>query len=250
MRAISVLILLIAQFLGLAAACAQPRRIIVLRHGEKTSHNGPLCATGVLRASALAEVYLGKGAQNSLFEGGQPAAFYAVTGHTEATSKPSANSWCLPVLRPKKNKPAAGEEVEDDDNDVAAEKEEILNRETQEAATDVLTNPSFAGKIVVMTWEHKHIANEKLEKRYPKERVTLRQLLNLDDYAKAHPDEKIPETWSGDNYDFFWIVDYADPKSPKPSKITIVKESFPTPYESVPSNDWKTPEPPLEGCKQ
>jgi hypothetical protein len=250
MRAISVLILLFAQFLGVAAASAQPRRIIILRHGEKTSHDGPLCATGVLRASALAEVYLGKGAQNSLFEGGQPAAFYAVTGHTEATSKPSANSWCLPILRPKRNKPAAGEEVEDDDNDTAAKKEETLNRETQEAATDVLTNPSFAEKIVVMTWEHKHIANEKLEKSYPNERVTLRQLLKLDEYAKAHPDEKIPETWSGDNYDFFWIVDFADPKSPKPSKVTIIKETFPTPYESVPSNDWQKPEPPLAGCKQ
>jgi len=250
MRAISVLISVIGLFLSLAAAVAQPRRIIVLRHGEKTSSTGPLCATGVLRASALAEVYLGKSAQNSLFGGGQPAAFFAVTGHTEATSKPSANSWCLPVLRPKKNKPPAGEEVEDGDDDAAAEKEEILNRETQEAARDVLTNPSFAGKIVVMTWEHKHIANEKLEKRYPNERVTLRQLLNIDDYAKAHPEEKIPRTWSGDNYDFFWIVDYADSKSLKPSKITIVKETFPTPYESVPSNDWEKPEPTLQGCRQ
>jgi len=246
MRAITVLILLIGLLLGLAAASAQPRRIIILRHGEKTSHKGPLCATGVLRASALAEAYLGKGAQNSLFGGDQPVAFYAVTSHTEATSRPSANSWCLKVLRPKKNKPSADKELEDD----AAEKDELLNRETQEAAKDVLANPSFAGKIVVMTWEHKHIANEKLEKSYPNERVTLRQLLKLDEYAEAHPDEKIPETWSGDNYDFFWIVDYADPKIPKPSKITIVRQNFPTPYESVPSNDWNTPEPPLEGCKQ
>ena len=91
----------------------------------------------------------------------------------------------------------------------------------------MLTNPSFDGKIVVMTWEHKHIANEQLEKSYPNERVTLRQLLKIDDYAKGHPDEKIPETWSGDNYDFFWIVDYADPRTPKPSKVTIVKQTFP-----------------------
>lgn len=249
MRAISVLTLGTGLFLGLAAASAQPSQIIVLRHGEKTKHGGPLCATGVLRASALAEVYLGKGASKSLFGAAPPAAFYAVTGHTEATSKPSANSWCLKVLRPNKSKSATNEALENDEDDDGSGKEKRLNQETEEAAKDVLTNPNFDGKIVVMTWEHKHIANEKLEKRYPNEKVTLRQLLKIDDYAKAHPDETIPDTWSGDNYDFFWIVDYADPKSPRPSKVTIVKQTFPTPYESVPANDWKTPEPPLEGCK-
>jgi hypothetical protein len=89
-----------------------------------------------------------------------------------------------------------------------------------------------------------------LEEKYPDERVTLRQLLNLDHYARHHPNEEIPETWSGENYDFFWIVDYADPRSPNPTKVTIVKQTFPAPYDAVPANDWKTPEPPLEGCKQ
>ena len=233
MRAISVLTLSIGLLMSLAAVSAQPRRIIILRHGEKG--DGPeLCPTGKDRAKALAETYLGKGAQKSLFGADQPAAFYAITGHTKKTIKPSAESWGLEPLPPSTDK-----------NTFTGDKEELENQETQEAATDVLTNPSFGGKIVVMTWEHKHIANKDLDSEYQDPPATLRRLLNLDHYARHHPNEEIPETWSGENYDFFWIVDYANPGSPNPTKVTIVKQTFPAPYDAVPANDWKTPEPPL-----
>ncbi|ARN83336.1 histidine phosphatase family protein [Methylocystis bryophila] len=237
MRMISVLTLLVGLFLGLAAASAQPRQIIILRHGEKT--DGPdLCPTGFLRAKALAEVYLGKGAAQSLFGAERPAAFYAITDHTRETIEPSAKSWGMQLLLPATDKSKFTNKIEGE------------NRETEDAAKDVLTNPSFGGKIVVMTWEHKHIANKDLDSEYQDPPVTLRRLLNLDQYAKHHPDVKIPETWSGDNYDYFWIVDYADPKSAMPTKVKILKQTFPAPYESVPANDWKEPEPRLEGCKQ
>ena len=237
MRAISFVALSIGLLLGLAAASAQPRQIILLRHGEKTD-GADLCPAGLLRAKALAAIYLGKGAQKSLFGADRPAAFYAITGHTRETIDPSVKSWGMELLLPPTDKTKF------------ADKEERENQETQDAARDVLENRNFDGKIVVMTWEHKHIANKGLEEKYPDERVTLRQLLNLDHYAQHHPDEKIPETWSGENYDFFWIVDYGDPKSPKPTKVTIVKQNFSAPYDQVPANDWKTTEPPLEGCKQ
>jgi hypothetical protein len=237
MRAISVFSLLIGLFLGLAAASAQPRQIIILRHGEKTDGRD-LCPTGFLRAKALAEIYLGKGAQKSLFGADQPAAFFTITGHTKETIEPAAESWGLKPLPPSTDKSKF------------SDKETLENQETQDAARDVLENRNFDGKIVVMTWEHKHIANKDLDSTYQDPPVTLRRLLNLDHYAKRHPDEKIPETWSGENYDFFWIVDYADSKRSEPSKVTIVKQTFPAPYETVPANDWETPEPPLEGCKQ
>ncbi len=238
MRAISVLTLSIGLLVSLAAASAQPRQIIILRHGEKTD-GSELCPTGKDRAKALAETYLGKGAQKSLFGADQPAAFYAITGHTKKTIRPSAESWGLEPLLSSTDK-----------DTFTGDKEELENQETQEAAINVLTNPSFGGKIVVMTWEHKHIANKGLEEKYPDKLVTLRQLLKLDQYAKHHPSEEILETWSGENYDFFWIVDYADPNSPEPTKVTILKQTFPKPYDRVPANDWKNPEPPQEGCKQ
>ena len=112
----------------------------------------------------------------------------------------------------------------------------------------MLTNPSFDGKIVVMTWEHKRIANEQLDEKFPSDPVTLRRLLKLDLYTTHHKSEEIPKTRSGNNYDYFWIVDYADPASVEPTKVTIVKQTFTAPYEKVPDNEWKAPEPPLEGC--
>lgn len=58
-----------------------------------------------------------------------------------------------------------------------------LNRRTQEAAAALLGNPVWQGKTVVMVWEHDHIADAKLEKKFPGEAVTLRQLLHLDTLA-------------------------------------------------------------------
>lgn len=242
MRAIGLFTATMCLIAALAPASARPTQIIVMRHGEKT--DGPdLCPTGALRAQALVKQYLGKGAQNSLFGADQPAAFYAITGHTVETITPTANSWGLPVLKPSTDKAAS------------SDKETSLNKETQDAVHDVLTNPSFDGKIVVMTWEHKHIANKKLEAD-SSDPVTLRQLLHLDVFDKHQKSdedgEKVPKTWSGTNYDYFWIVDYGDPKSPNPTNVNIVKQTFAAPYEKVPDNDWKTPEPADQvlGCDQ
>ena len=115
----------------------------------------------------------------------------------------------------------------------------ILNRRTQEAARDVMTGPQWAGKTVVMVWEHHHIAERRLEREFPGEKVTLRQLLNLDG-NKAVPDTSVPETWHGDNFDYFWIVDYAKGSS-RPTRFQARKQVFAAPFDAVPSNDWGTP---------
>ena len=55
-----------------------PAKIIILRHGEKK--NGfELCSTGVQRSLALTTKYLGKGGQNSLFDGGGPDAIFVTS---------------------------------------------------------------------------------------------------------------------------------------------------------------------------
>jgi hypothetical protein len=238
MRAIGRFAIAIVLVLGFTAASAQPRQIIILRHGEKT--DGPdLCPTGVHRAEALAkQYYLGKRAQRSLFGANEPAAFYFITGHTKKTIEPTAHSWGLKLLSPSTNTLRF------------PDKEERENQQTRDAAHDVLTNPNFQGKIVVMTWEHKRIANEELDAKFPSEPVTLRRLLKLDLYGTHHMSEEIPKTWSGKNYDYFWIVDYGDPGSPEPTRVTILKQTFTAPYEDVPDNDWNVPEPRLDGCVQ
>ena len=86
-------------------------------------------------------------------------------------------------------------------------------------------------------------SNVDLEKS-SKDAVTLRQLLHLDAFGA-----KVPTTWNGDNYDYFWIVDYAK-GSDLPASFRMVKQIFPAPYQDVPSNDWGVPEklPPNNGC--
>jgi hypothetical protein len=85
-----------------------------------------------------------------------------------------------------------------------------------------------------MVWEHKHIANTKLEAAFKGEEVTLRQLLKLDKL------QGVPESWPTGNYDYFWIVDYAD-GSNAPTGFRMVKQSFSDPYATLPTNDWGAP---------
>lgn len=212
---------------------AQPSRIIILRHAEKANAYA-LCDLGRERADALARQFLGRGAAQSLFAPGErPAAFMAVTLHPLETITPAAETWGLPVI----DYSVVPNKDEDED---AAEAE--INARTQEAARDLMSSHQYDGKIVVVAWEHKHIASHKLEKEYRGQQVTLRQLLRL-----THA----PESWSDTNYDYFWIVDYA-PGNPNPIKFEAVKQTFAPPFNAIPAPDWEAPEPRhIEaGCKK
>ncbi len=209
-------------------AVATPSRIIILRHGEK-DNVWALCGVGQLRAEALKEIYLGRDAQKSLFMPGQePAAFFAITLHSLELAAPAAASWGRPLTL-YSVVPETREKRDKDDVEAA------LNLRTQEAAADLLHDPNWRGKAVVLAWEHKHIASKKLEASYPGETVTLRRLLNLDKLAG------VPETWPSGTYDYFWIVDYADQTSDVPTAFSMVKQEFGAPYDTLPENDWGAP---------
>ena len=208
-----------------AIAVAAPSRIIILRHGEK-ANKWKLCDIGEQRADALAANYLGRNAAKSLFAAGEePAFFFAITLHTLELASPAVASWSKPII--------LYSVVPEADLDKDAQTKE-LNRRTQEAASNIMTNPALAGKTVVMVWEHKHIADAKLEAQFPDEAVTLRKLLKLDILPG------VPATWPGDTFDYFWIVDYPA-NSNVPSHFSMVKQEFGASFAGVPSNDWDTP---------
>jgi hypothetical protein len=211
---------------GLGAAFATPARIIILRHGEKATAY-KLCDIGRERAEALTTTYLGRGSAKSLFAGGEaPATILAITLHTLELASPSAASWGEPLTLYS---------VLPDEDANEDEKAEAFNRRTQEAAHDVMTDPRYTGKTVVMVWEHKHIANKKLENSFPGKAVTLRQLLKLD---QLHG---VPETWPSGTYDYFWIAEYGNQGSNVPTRFSMLKQEFGAPYDEVPSNDWDQP---------
>lgn len=66
---------------------------------------------------------------------------------------------------------------------------------------------------------------------FPRLKVTLRQLFNLDSLGN------VPKTWPGDNYDYFWIIDYDGGRI---TNFQMLKQTFAAPYQNVPSNDWDT----------
>jgi hypothetical protein len=207
-------------------AGAVPHEIILLRHGEKQDPFA-LCPIGVQRSLALKSSYLGKEASPTLFAPGDtPAAFFVITLHSVELATPAAASWGAPLLDyavvPLKGVPDVNEDQE-------------LDERTREAASDVMTDPLWSGKTVVMVWEHKHIANAKREK-HAANASTLRQLLHLDALGKT-----VPKTWSGTNYDYFWIVGY-EGGSPTPTSFKSTKQVFTAPFTSVPQNDWGQPE--------
>ena len=190
-----------------------PKRIIILRHGEKQDAYR-LCSTGVLRSLALVTKYLGKGAKDSLFASGETPAFFAITLHTLELIGPTAATWGLPVRMY-----AALPEANDDAHDAE------LDTRTNEAAADALARVRN-NETTVMVWEHKRIASKD-------HTVTLRKLLNL--YGSG---PQVPETWEGENYDYFWIVDYDDNDPPKPVSFTSLRQEFDAPFRNVPANTW------------
>jgi hypothetical protein len=217
------------------AALAAPSRIIILRHGEKAD-SWKLCEIGEQRAKAMALTNLGKDATKSLFASGeQPAVFFAITQHTIDLAAPAGASWNQPLIR-YSVVPEIGQSKE--------EFTKALNQRTQEAARGLLDNPALKGKTVVVVWEHKHIANAKLDTEFERQGVTLRQLLNLDILPG------VPKTWPEDTYDYFWIVDFPE-NSNVPNKFTMMKQDFGTSFPLVPANDWDKPDglDPASGCK-
>ena len=207
---------------------AVPRRLIILRHGEKANPYA-LCGIGQQRAIALRDTYLGRDATESVIPHGEsPAAFLAMTLHTVELATPSAQSWGLPVTTyavvPMKGRP---EHV----------KREQEIESVQTAAADVLNNPAWHDRTVVITWEHSTIAREKLEREHPGEAVTFRQLLHLDTLAN------VPKNWAGNNYDYLWIVDYAPKISDQPTGFRLQRQLFPAPFQALPHNLWGAPLP-------
>jgi hypothetical protein len=209
-----------------ATSSAAPSRIIILRHGEKADA-WRLCGVGRGRADALAAFYLGRDAAKSLFtKGEEPAAIFAITLHSLELATPAAVTWEKPLTLY-----SVVHERGVDENAI----EMALNRRTQEAARDLMINPLWQGKTVVMVWEHKHIADAKLQAAFAQQAVTLRQLLHLDKLSD------VPETWPAGTYDYFWIVEYGNQGSDVPTRFSMVKQEFGARYSKLPANDWGAP---------
>jgi hypothetical protein len=246
MRSIGVLIACAGVFLNLTAAYGLPKRIIILRHAEKSDDksvaSGGLCGPGPQRAEALIQ-YLGSTRErNSLFQNGEkPAAFYANTDHAAETIAPAYATW------PDKEvelctcqKQCKHLDVNNCNN---------LQEWSKSAAQTVLTNKDYKGEIVVMAWEHSLIGNVSKYNEADIGNPTLSWQLGLSNFKQSSPSFDF-RNWCGSNYDFFWIVDYDPNVDYDPSKPNF--KNGPTPInievkmqelQGLPQNTWGCPEP-------
>jgi hypothetical protein len=201
-------------------AFAVPKTVIILRHGEKESVT-TLCRVGIDRSLALAAQYLGQGARDSLFASGErPAAFIAISLDTVQTASPAAATWEMPVTV-FSAVPLPG-----------VDPLPQLNLRTQQAVGAVMDDPRYDGKSVVMVWNHRHIADKAMELKFPDQKVTLRQILNLDKLPN------VPDTWPDRTYDHFWIVEFGAGGSRVPTGFRMVRQQFAAPFAAVPSGEW------------
>lgn len=207
-------------------AQAVPAEIILLRHGEKVNPYR-LSKIGEERAWALAQVYLGKDASHNLLPAGvQAAALMTVTLHTIETMTPTALSWGMPET---------AYSAVPEWRQTEAEKKAQESTRTQEAAYALLHDPQYDGKVVVVMWEHARIASAKLEKHFPGQEITFRQLLHLGKLPN------VPQTWPKHTFDYFWIIKYHG-NNPVPASFQMVKQVYTGKYAKLPQNDWGAPE--------
>ena len=194
-------------------------KIIIARHSEKL--NAPsLSETGIMRAQALSDQYLGRHACQSLFAKNEsPAALMVMTLHTMETMAPIAASWNMPII-------TSWAEAGLDRMHMAEQ-----NVRNQLAAADLLNTTSYVDKTVLMIWEHFHIASAALESEFAGEKVTLRQLLNLDQIAG------VPTTWPDDVYDYFWVIEYKTGEM-TPRSFQMIRQQFVAPHADLPSAVW------------
>lgn len=118
-------------------ALAMPAQVIVIRHGEKPPVGDNLTVKGQERAEALVPYFLNTPA---LTQYGPPIAIYAEAPNDGVTAtrametcSPLAKALGIPVLTP------------------------YTRDQYVPLAQDILNNPQYSGKMVLICWEHKNI---------------------------------------------------------------------------------------------
>jgi hypothetical protein len=145
---------------------SKPAQVILIRHGEKPQVGEHLSLKGEERAAALAPYFM---ETKDLLIFGHPVAIYATkingqdkSQRTQETVTPLAKALNLPISA------------------------DYIAKEYEKAATDILKNPAYEGKMVLVCWEHHRIP-------------LFTQALGVSD--------SLPK-WHGDVFDQLWIVNF------------------------------------------
>jgi hypothetical protein len=167
--------LLFAAFVGLLTGVAiikptmvtgKPAQVILIRHAEKPPEGQELSERGKERAAALAPFFRGR---KEVLTFGAPVAIYGERPHKVTSS-------IRPVETVSPLAHALNQEVI----------EKFTRKEIDPLAQEILSKPEYAGKMVLVCWEHSMIPP----------------------LAKALGCTTAPDKWHGDDFDQLWIITY------------------------------------------
>lgn len=163
----ALIALLLASFLAPALAEATPARVLIVRHAEKPSDDeNHLSAKGRARAQGLADLFTDPANERRL--GKIDVIFAAAPKHEDSSIRPYQT--VAPLAR------RLHLEVN----------QEYTKDYTRELANDLLSNPAYDGKVVLISWVHKEIC-------------ALAEELGAGE---------VPKKWDGDTYDRIWKINF------------------------------------------
>jgi hypothetical protein len=161
---------LLAAAVGAAAALparAAPAQVVIIRHGEKPDSGNELNERGFARARALVDYFQHDPAAARF---GPPAAIYAMSPKDESGS-----------LRPIETVTPLAEALG------LTIRTDYLKDQLPQLVADVLADPRYNGKTVLICWEHKVIP----------------------ELARDFGWEGAPAKWSGAVFDRAWIIGFS-----------------------------------------
>lgn len=168
-------ILLALLFCAIAApAFAAPAQVILIRHAEKQLEGNQLSEKGYKRAEALAGFFQAEPAVTGY---GTPVAIYASAPKNEDSSIRSIQT-VTPLAR------ALGITVNAN----------FTRGQAHKLVADIMENPKYTGRMVLVCWQHGHLAD------------IVRELAEYSPYGPA-AQVALPEQWPDARFDRAWIID-------------------------------------------
>lgn len=153
-----------------SATFALPAQVFIIRHGEKPPVGPNLTQQGMERAQALVPYFM---YTKQLIQFGMPVAIFA-EGPAHGDQPTRAMETCAPLAKAL-NIPLISQYTKD---------------EYTPMAQNILQNPQYNGKTVLVCWEHKRIPA----------------------VAFALGVRPIPQTWPDNVFDRTWVITYSDGK--------------------------------------
>ena len=158
----------LAAFLAcaVAPAFAAPAQVIIIRHGEKPPSGPDLDEQGYARAQALVGFFQNNPAVTQF---GTPAAIYAMD-----PKGPNGSMRAIETVTPLAQ--ALGQSIDTD----------YKRKDIPQLVQDILGNPAYDGKMVLICWEHSVIP----------------------DIVDAFGWTSAPQSWAGSSFDRAWVLTF------------------------------------------